>query len=192
MQIFGAGIRAGRALHLISEKQAPIRLTCWAGPGGSAQIKIGDAVLISPGVRISAADRIEIGDGCMFGRESSLTDCDWHGIYDRTDVFGQVVPVSLAENVWVGERAFIGKGVKIEKNAVIGAGAVVTKNVPANRVVAGNPAKIVAEIDPEKIFRTRMDMFADYEEVDRYFDRAYRDLLAGNNLLSYLKSLWFP
>jgi len=54
--------------------------------------------------------------------------------------------VILEDNVWVGANAIILKGVRIGKNSVIGAGSVVTKDVPSNVVVAGNPAKIVRDM----------------------------------------------
>jgi maltose O-acetyltransferase len=56
-------------------------------------------------------------------------------------------PVSIGNNVWIGGNAVICPGVSIGDGAVIGAGAVVTKSVPENVVVAGNPAKIIKEID---------------------------------------------
>ena len=55
------------------------------------------------------------------------------------------MPITIGENVWIGCRALILKGVTIGDGAVVAAGAVVTKDVPANCVVAGNPAKIIKE-----------------------------------------------
>ena len=52
-------------------------------------------------------------------------------------------PVKIADNVWIGMNAIILKGVTIGENSVVAAGAVVTKSVPANTVVAGNPAVVV-------------------------------------------------
>ncbi|MGM1299845.1 DapH/DapD/GlmU-related protein, partial [Enterobacter hormaechei] len=52
-------------------------------------------------------------------------------------------PVTIGDNVWIGGRAIINPGVTIGDNAVIASGAVVTKDVPANAVVGGNPAKII-------------------------------------------------
>lgn len=56
-------------------------------------------------------------------------------------------PVTIGDNVWIGGRAVINPGVSIGDNAVIASGAVVTKDVPANVVVGGNPARIIKEID---------------------------------------------
>ena len=52
-------------------------------------------------------------------------------------------PVKICENVWIGENAIILPGIEIGKNSIIGAGSVVTKNVPENCIVAGNPARII-------------------------------------------------
>jgi maltose O-acetyltransferase len=56
-------------------------------------------------------------------------------------------PVVIEENVWIGGGAILLPGVTIGRNAVVGAGAVVSRNVPANTVVAGNPARVIREIE---------------------------------------------
>lgn len=192
IQLFGGGVEAGSSLHIIAAKDHPVRLTCWAPLNGKASIILGDACLISPGVRIMAGERIEIGSGAMLASSVTVTDCDWHGIYDRTAVHGDVRPVTIGRNVWIGDGAYVGKGVTIGDNAVVGARAVVASSVPANAVVAGNPARVIKEIDPALITRTRIDMFEDVEAVDRFFDAAYRDMLKPNSLLDWARSRLFP
>ncbi|VAW01360.1 Acetyltransferase (isoleucine patch superfamily) [hydrothermal vent metagenome] len=192
IQVFGAGITAGRALHVIASKDAPVRLTVWAAAGKSGQIKLGDCVLITGGVRLLASQRITVGDGCMFAAGAVISDCDWHGIYDRTEIDQDAKPVTLADNVWIGTNAFVGKGVNIGKNSIVGAGAIVTKDVPANVVVAGNPAKIVKKLDPDGPFRTRMDMLDDPAALERFMDAAYAKMLAGNSLLDWLRAQVSP
>jgi maltose O-acetyltransferase len=54
-------------------------------------------------------------------------------------------PVIIGDNVWIGERAIILKGVNIGDNAIVAAGSVVTKSIPNNSLVAGNPAKIIKQ-----------------------------------------------
>ena len=54
-------------------------------------------------------------------------------------------PVIIKENVWIGARAIILPGVTIEANSIIGAGSVVTKNIPLNSICAGNPAKLISK-----------------------------------------------
>ena len=192
IRLFGAGIEAGASLHIVASKDAPVRLTCWAPPGGAAKLTFGDACLIAPGCRFMAGESITIGSGCMFGHRATITDCDWHGVYDRTDVHGKTKPVSLGDNVWLGDGAFVGKGVTIGENSVIGARAVVTTDIPANAIAVGNPAKVVRTIDPTDIKRTRIEMFADAKGVERYFDTAYRDELSCNTTWGWLRSIIAP
>ena len=90
-----------------------------------------------------AAERIEIGDACMIAHGAYISDADWHGIYDRAEPVGNTKPIVFEDNVWIGDSAIICKGVTIGKNSIIGAGAVVTKDVPPNCIYAGNPAKLV-------------------------------------------------
>ncbi len=68
----------------------------------------------------------------------------------------------------------------------------VTRDVPANVVVAGNPAKVVRELDPERGFTTRMDYFANPEELDRFFDAIDAQVLAGNSFWRWLWSVIYP
>ena len=192
IRLFGAGIEAGASLHIIAASDATVHLTCWAPPGGSAQLIFGDACLITPGCRFMAGERITIGSGCMFARGTTITDCDWHGIFDRTDVHGVTKPVTLGDNVWLGDGAFVGKGITIGDNSIIGARSVVASDIPANSIAVGNPAKVVRTIDPEEIERTRMDMFADAPAVDRFFDAAYRDMLKPNSTWSWLRTFLAP
>jgi len=56
-------------------------------------------------------------------------------------------PIVIEDNVWLGGGAILLPGVRIGRNAVVGAGAVVTRSVPANTVVAGNPARVIREIE---------------------------------------------
>ncbi|WP_099353818.1 sugar O-acetyltransferase [Fredinandcohnia onubensis] len=91
------------------------------------EIQIGDSCFIAPGVHIYTAthplhpvERVTAGE---FGK-----------------------PVTIGDNVWIGGRAIINPGVKIGHNVVIASGAVVTKDIPDNVVVGGNPAKIIKEI----------------------------------------------
>jgi len=192
IRIFGAGIEAGASFHVIASKDALVRLTCWAPPGGSASLTFGDACLVTPGCRFMVGERITVGSGCMFGHGATVTDCDWHGIYDRTDVHGRTMPVTLGDNVWLGDGAFVGKGVSIGDISIIGARTVVTSDIPANSIAVGNPAKVVRTFDPADITRTRMDLFADAPAIHRFFDMAYRDLLKSNSTWGWLRTLIAP
>ncbi|WP_337050955.1 maltose acetyltransferase domain-containing protein [Priestia megaterium] len=92
------------------------------------EIRIGDNCFLAPGVHIYTATHplhaLERISGAEFGKR-----------------------VEIGNNVWIGGRAVINPGVKIGNNAVIASGAVVTKNVPDNVVVGGNPAVIIKHIE---------------------------------------------
>ncbi len=95
---------------------------------------------------IQCANSITIGDDCAIAGDVLIQDTDFHPILDEK---GNEKPVSkpivIGNHVWICAKATILKGVTIGDGAIIAAGAVVTKDVPARCVVAGNPAKVVRE-----------------------------------------------
>ena len=147
---------------------------------------------MSPGSRISASDEVTIGNGVMMANGSYVTDSDWHTIHDRTVRDERVLPVAIGDNVWLGDHATVLKGVSIGANSVVAARAVVTRDVPANVVVAGNPAKVVRQLDPARGFVTRMDYFRDPVGLAQFFDAIDRQVLAGNSLWRWLWSVVYP
>lgn len=192
VEVFGPNIRAGDHLHIIASRAEPVRLTVWSPQDQSGQITLGDSVFLAGGSRLLAAGNIEIGDGALIARAVTITDCDWHGLYDRIDPAPPFKPVRLGQNVWIGEGAFIGKGVTIGDHAVIGARAVVTKDVEPYAVMGGNPARVIKHLDPDEPMRTRLDMAAREDELDRFFDTAYREALKPNSTPGWLRSRLFP
>ncbi|MBA2545253.1 MAG: acyltransferase [Solirubrobacterales bacterium] len=109
--------------------------------GPDAVIEIGDSTILA-GTRITSALRVAVGSRTMIG-DGRIMDTDYHFTSRRRREGLGPSParaVEIGSNVWVGVEAAILKGVTIGDNAVIGLGAVVTKDVPANRIVAGNPA----------------------------------------------------
>ncbi|HKK91539.1 MAG TPA: acyltransferase [Desulfobacteraceae bacterium] len=192
IEIFGAPVTIGDNITLLGASDKKTRLTVWSEKQELQGIDIGDHVLISPGVRISAASAITISDNCMLASNVYITDSDWHGIYDRSLPPSDVFPVTLEENVWIGDSAIICKGVTIGRNSIIGAGAVVSSNVPENAVAAGNPAEIIKYLDPEKKITTRRDRFSDADTFDMLLDSQERNLLKNNTFLGWLKQLLFP
>lgn len=113
-----------------------------------AAIFIGNNTGISGG-SICAARLVKIGNECLVGANVTIADTDFHPIQSdgkRADVSHENVPaepVIIEDNVFLGTGAIILKGVTIGRNSVVGAGAVVTKDVPPNSVVAGNPARVI-------------------------------------------------
>ena len=186
--IYGRNISIGDYPTMVASPDNYIHLTTWSLEDHEGEISIGKYCLITPGVRIASASKITIGDGCMFANSAYISDADWHGIYDRAIPVGKTSPIILKENVWIGDRAVIGKGVTIGKNSIVAAGAVVVKDVPDNVVVGGNPAKIIKELDPQIDGTTRIKLFEDpvglkdlYNQIDIY-------TLKNNSLIEYLKS----
>jgi len=161
VEVFGPNISIGKNVVMIGAESARTRLTTIKLGGHEGAIEIGDNVLVMAGVRVSSASRIEIGDDCMLANYSYLTDADWHGIHDRTQIVGKTAPIVLEKGVWIGDSAIVCKGVRIGQNSIVGAGSVVRKNVPANVVVAGNPARIVRRLDPKRV----VTMGALYEKL---------------------------
>lgn len=187
--VSGENIHMGESPTVVAEPDQKVRIGVWGREPGKGTIVIGDAVMISPGTRISASDEIRIGHGCMFANGAYVTDSDWHGIYDRVKRDPEVKPVILEDNVWVGDHATVLKGVTIGKNSIVAACAVVTKDVPPNVVVAGNPAKVVKELDANATFYTRTEYFSDPEGFAKFFDQVDRDVLKGNSLFGWIRSL---
>ena len=107
--------------------------------------KIGKNVFINSCCRFQDNGGIEIGDKTMIGPNVTITTLN-HDINSETRINATPKPVKIGKNVWIGADCTILPGVTIEENSVIGAGSVVTKNVPNNVVVAGNPAKVIKRI----------------------------------------------
>lgn len=192
IEVFGGPVRIGDHVTLLGCSDKKTRLTVWSDKKNIDGIQIGDHVLISPGVRISAANSIRIADSCMLASHAYITDSDWHGIYDRSMPSSETSTVVLEENVWVGDSAIVCKGVTIGENSIIGAGAVVTSDIPANVIAAGNPAKIIRPLDPDRQIITRKDRFSNVDRMTRQLDTAEREQLRGNTLGGWIKSMVFP
>lgn len=193
VSIFGENISAGRNLHLLSARFAPVQLCVWRGEDSNGEIRIGDHCLICPGVRLSSASSITIGDNCMFAYGVYLTDADWHDIYDRTKSIGASAPITVGNNVWFGDNAFVAKGVTIGDNAIIGARAVVVNDVPANCVAAGNPAKVVKQLDPDHEIKVRASLFhLSPEDFTRWEASMDKIFTADNSWPGWLRAVFFP
>jgi acetyltransferase-like isoleucine patch superfamily enzyme len=117
------------------------RVDFGAAPG--AELLIGEDVFFNRGVGVYAASRITIGDHTRIGDMATVYDTDVHEVEEGRPV--RVEPVSIGRNVWIGRNAVVLPGVTIGDHAVIGASAVVTKDVPARSIAVGNPAQVVRE-----------------------------------------------
>ncbi len=192
IDLFGKRINVGKDATFVASSDNNIHLTTWNLGEFDGVIEMGNYCLLTPGVRIAAATKIKIGDGCMFANSAYVSDADWHGIYDRAAPVGTTKPIELKDNVWIGDRAMVGKGVTIGKNSIVAAGSVVVKDVPENVIVGGNPAKIIKELDPDMEAFTRIDLFKDPKGLEDLYDHLDRIDLVNNSFLGWLKSIIKP
>jgi len=122
------------------------------------KIRFGKWTKIGVNAVVDAAISIEIGDYTAIGDYVKIVDNNNHPVHPddrlfmrqqlenskyRTALYADKAPITIGKNCWIGEQSRICKGVTIGDNAVVAASSVVTKDVPANAIVAGNPAKIV-------------------------------------------------
>lgn len=192
VEIWGGGITAGANLHLHASKGNMVRLATWRSGEREGRIEIGDHVLISPGTHVVASERIVIGSNTMIASGCYISDSDWHDTYDRTAELEKHRPIHIGENVWLGVRVIVGKGVTVGANSIIGAGSVVVSDIPPNCIAAGNPARVVRELDMSREFRTRSALFADPERLERDMDNLMRYILRENTLPGWLRSVFSP
>jgi len=124
----------------------------------NASITIGNYTTMRSNTRLFAIDKINIGDYVIISNNVTIYDNNNHPtspekriMMSKSGFFGDLwhakhsdhSPIRIHDNVWIGERAVILKGVTIGRGAIIAMGAVVTKDVPECSIAAGNPAKII-------------------------------------------------
>jgi acetyltransferase-like isoleucine patch superfamily enzyme len=141
-------------------------VSCYAGCsfaiGEKGRCTVGDFTLMN-GALIMAEERIDIGSYCLISWNVGIADSDFHPLEPAQRLVDaqalapffkdrpprpplRTAPVVIGDNVWIGMNATILKGVIIGDNSVVAAGSVVLKAVPANTVVAGNPATVVRQL----------------------------------------------
>lgn len=123
----------------------PVLITAW---GQDALVEIGDDVRIS-GCSITAEQHIKIGNRVMIGSGVLIMDTDAHPLdaeARRKNSAPKTAPILIEDDVFIGTRAIILKGVRIGQGAVVAAGAVVARDVPQGNIVGGNPAKIIGAV----------------------------------------------
>jgi acetyltransferase-like isoleucine patch superfamily enzyme len=143
----------GRGVQLQIGRSARVRFGRWVWIGHGTKIRchegevrIGDKTVLGQECTISAYRQVSIGEQCIVADRVMLIDFDHNvadverpirvqGIYKRD--------VRVGNNVWIGYGAQILRGVSVGDNAIIGSSAVVTRDVPANAVVAGAPARVI-------------------------------------------------
>jgi acetyltransferase-like isoleucine patch superfamily enzyme len=108
------------------------------------------------GTVLCAGKSIRIGTGTIIGSGAMIIDNDFHAFDDasqqwKNEYSARARPILIGRHVFIGTRAIILKGVTIGDRAIVGAGAVVTRDVPARSIVAGNPASLVQSPAPPNL-----------------------------------------
>jgi acetyltransferase-like isoleucine patch superfamily enzyme len=115
------------------------------GAYGTSVIDIGDRTFFNSGVTIESSIGITIGRNCLIGDRVTIQDSNFHEVELGAGVTRR--PVRIGDNVWLCAGSVILPGVEIGDHTVVGAGAVVTRSLPARVLAAGNPARIVRELN---------------------------------------------
>ena len=127
-----------------------------------SEIRIGNKTSIAKAQIVSLEPyKIEIGEDCMLSYDIEIRNTDSHKIYDKntSQRINEGKSINIGNHVWLGMRAVILKGVNIGNNSIVAGGSIVTKDVKANTIVSGNPARQIKE----NIYWTR-------EEVMKYLE----------------------
>ncbi len=133
------------------------RTTIWPGvkltslgrdPAQPARLTIGSRCSVGDRTQIHCCQQVQIGDYVLISWDVNILENNFHTTTDGGIVSA---PVIIEDRVWIGCRALILSGVTIGEGSVIAAGAVVSKDVPAGSLVAGNPARVIRETGPWKM-----------------------------------------
>lgn len=150
---YGSRIEFGDNLELRSwystNPLVPNHPVVFATRSAEAVIRVGNHCRFT-GVTAVAAERIEVGNWVMVGANTMITDTDFHPLnpQERAEnpLGGEHCPIVIGDHVFIGMSSIILKGVTLGSNSIVGAGSVVSRDVPSGAVVAGNPAQIVREV----------------------------------------------
>ena len=102
-----------------------------------------------PSASVSVVHEIEFGNDVLVGINCSFLDNDGHNlaVEKRKINTPNSAPIRIGNNVFIGDNVTVLKGVSIGDNSVIGSGSIVTKSIPSNSIAAGNPAKVIRELN---------------------------------------------
>lgn len=113
------------------------------------RVTLGDGVFFNRGCHVVVQEGLIVGDYSIFGEGVSIHDDNHIPGRGREPIASRGLatqPIAIGRNVWVGAKAVILPGVRIGDNAVVGAGAVVTRDVPPYTIAAGVPARVIREL----------------------------------------------
>src|SRR5215216_3765254 len=143
----------GRGLELKIEPRGEIRFGrfVWVGDGTKIRchegaVEIGAKTVFGQDCTISAYRRVRIGEQCVIADRAMFIDFD-HGVVEVERPIRQqgiyMRECVIGSNVWIGYGACVLRGVRVGDNAIVGTNSVVTRDVPANAVIGGVPAKVI-------------------------------------------------
>jgi len=134
--IFGFSLAGATKVPILLQVRTP-----------AARLVLGERSAIMNGCEFFVTEAILIGRDCLVGQRCMFIDSDGHDLHPtRRHLEGHIAPIVLEDNVWLGARVIVLKGVHIGRDAVVAAGSVVTRAVPPGAVVAGNPARQVGSV----------------------------------------------
>ncbi len=151
-------VNLGKNSFIFQSEKSSVKIDKYSTIGAGVRIKagfkgkiiIGERVLIDDYSILSAHESIRIGSNTMVSANCYLVDFNHKVPLSLKDISKKEgyknLPITVGSNVWLGTHVIVLPGVKIGEGAVVGAGSVVTKDVPPFVIVAGNPARIVKKI----------------------------------------------
>ena len=137
-------IHIGKNAHLTVEGTVQILRGVRVFVNDGAHLEIGTRTYINDCSTVTCFDHIKIGSGCSISWNANIMDGNIHELVISGRPRPRSAPVTIGDRVWVGSGATILAGTKISDNSIIAAASVVTTDVPTGVVVAGNPARIIA------------------------------------------------
>lgn len=138
----GGEFRIGERVRIQADI-VPVEL----GISSSGTLEIGDRTFINYGTSISANKLVRIGSDCNIGTYVMIMDNSFHHLQpERRQERPESKPIVLEDNVWLGGRVIVLGGVTIGEGSVVGAGSVVTRDIPSRSLAVGVPARVIREL----------------------------------------------
>jgi maltose O-acetyltransferase len=149
VRVFGRPIIENRGILLIGDRvriRSTVAQTELVVEGGT--LEVCDGAYINYGCSIAAQKLVRIGANCRIGTYVMITDNNFHRLEpERRDEIPESLPVIIEENVWLGGRVIVLPGVTIGAGSAVGAGSVVTRDIPPRSLAVGVPAKVIKELE---------------------------------------------
>lgn len=135
-------------------------------------IEVGENFFANYNLTILDVAKVKIGANVQFAPNVSLYTAG-HPIHPvaRNSGYEYGIGITIGDNVWLGGNVVVVPGVNIGNNVVVGAGSVVTRDLPDNVVAVGNPARVVKKVEEEDINYYYKDRKFDVEDMDQYYTK---------------------